>query len=89
MAPVRGDLSGRPLDDEVFVTAAPEVLANKERYNAREVLVNSGGERMLHFLEEQAALLRAEQEQAKLMRAELRGLVASHLDEMVMAQLKL
>ena len=45
MAPVRGDLSGRPEEDEVFVTATPEVLENEVRYNARAVLVNIGLDR--------------------------------------------
>ena len=40
-------------------------------------------------LQEQAALLRAEQEQATLLREELRGLVASQLEELLSAQLKL
>jgi hypothetical protein len=45
MAPVRGDLSGRPEEDEVFATITPEVLENEMRYNARAVLVNIGLDR--------------------------------------------
>ncbi|KAM0886338.1 hypothetical protein ACQ4PT_029743 [Festuca glaucescens] len=45
MAPVRGDLSGRPEEDECYVTATQEVLDNERRYNARAVIVNIGRDR--------------------------------------------
>ena len=44
---------------------------------------------VLQNLQEQAALLWAEEEQATMQREELRGLVASQLEELLSAQLKL
>lgn len=45
MAPVRGDLSGRPEEDNIFITATPEVQANEVCFNARAVLINIGQDR--------------------------------------------
>lgn len=45
MEPARGDLSGRTTEDEVFVTATPQVQANELRFNARAVMVNIGMDR--------------------------------------------
>ena len=47
MAPVRGDLSGRPERDECYATAAEEVLALERRYDTRANLINIGLDRSL------------------------------------------